>query len=875
MDLDRDIHLTAVTARSAAALLTPDEVEFTLPARLRWELHRGERTVATGHAGSAALFLGDLEPEAEYELRLPERSAAVRFRTLPCAGIVDAADFGASPERPDNAPALAAAIAATPRGGTLRVPTGRFATGPVFLKSDMSLYLDVDAMLAAVSGREHYPILDARRPDGRMLGSWEGLPAASYASLLTAIDCRNLHVTGPGTIDGGGGAGDWWQWPKETRDGARRPRTIFLNGCEGVTLSGVTVRNSPSWTIHPVYCRNVTVAALRVENPPDSPNTDGLNPECCEDVAIAGVHFSVGDDCIAIKSGKRGPEGEAHLAPTRRVTIRNCRMERGHGAVVIGSEMSGDVTDVDIRRCEFVGTDRGLRIKTRRGRGGEVARIRLSDCRMEGVHTPFAANAFYFCDPDGRSEAVQSRAPAPVDAGTPRVSRIEVSGVRATGVHVALGAFLGLPEAPMTGIRLSGVRADYDPRAVAAPPLMACGVPAMRHAGIFTENAEVETDAAPAMERSKDERDMLMRYFDAYAGRYTPYKGGNWCYEDGCLYRGLAALHDATGDQHWLDHVTRLLGAQIGAGGTLAGFRRADYNIDNIMPGRTLLYLHRKDPGRYLEVAGSLAAQLANHPRTRSGVYWHKLRYPWQVWLDGLYMGLPFQVEYGILTRDRALVEDALAQLETALALTLCPETGLYAHGYDESRDQAWADPETGRSSAHWARALGWLAMALVDVAELVGPEMDEAVAVASVRLFRQLVDLRQPGGLWTQVVDRPDLSGNYVETSASAMFVYALLKARRLGLLELSTSAANDLARTLQDRALRPGRDGVTQMVDICEVAGLGEFKGRYRDGSAAYYLSEPCVADDPKGVGPLMMAVAEALLAGIEVEGVAEETT
>lgn len=491
MDSTRDIRLTAVTARSAVALLTPGLVSFSLPASLSWVLRLGDRVVASGRTATCAVLLDRLTPASDYALEVPDLGAAVRFQTRPCAGLVDAGDFGASPHNADNADTLVAAVEAVPAGGTLLIPAGRFETRPVFLKPDMTLHLAAGATLAAIADRSRYPILNAARADGRMLGSWEGLPSACFASLLTAIDCRNLAITGSGTIDGGGDRGDWWSWPKETRNGARRPRTIFLNGCDDVVLSGVTVRNSPSWTVHPLYCRRVTVAGLRIQNPPDSPNTDGLNPECCEDVEISGVRFSVGDDCIAIKAGKRGPGATAHLAPTQGVTIRNCLMERGHGAVVIGSEMSGGVTDVGIRACEFVGTDRGLRIKTRRGRGGEVSRVCLADCRMTGVHVPLAVNSFYFCDPDGRSEAVQSRAPAAVDETTPRVSGIDVANVRATGVRSAVAAVLGLPEAPVSGVRLSGVSASFDPAAVAAPPLMACGVPDMRHVRVFAENADV------------------------------------------------------------------------------------------------------------------------------------------------------------------------------------------------------------------------------------------------------------------------------------------------------------------------------------------------------------------------------------------------
>jgi polygalacturonase len=161
---------------------------------------------------------------------------------------------------------------------------------------------------------------------------------------------------------------------------------------------------------HPHLSEGLIFAALAIESPSNSPNTDGLNPESCCGVTIAGLRISVGDDCIAIKSGKRGPITDEPtddlLAPTRNVTVENCLLEFGHGAVVLGSEMSGDITDVTIARCDFVGTDRGLRIKTRRGRGGLVARIAMTDVVMQDVASPLAINAFYFCDADGRSEAV-------------------------------------------------------------------------------------------------------------------------------------------------------------------------------------------------------------------------------------------------------------------------------------------------------------------------------------------------------------------------------------------------------------------------------------------------------------------------------------
>jgi unsaturated rhamnogalacturonyl hydrolase len=353
-------------------------------------------------------------------------------------------------------------------------------------------------------------------------------------------------------------------------------------------------------------------------------------------------------------------------------------------------------------------------------------------------------------------------------------------------------------------------------------------------------------------------------YFDAFCTRYQPYKGGAWCYEDGCIYRGLLLLHEATGEARWQDHLIRLCSAQVSEGGDLAGYDPDEFNIDNILAGRVLLPLaEMTGQERYRLAAGRLASQLDRHPRLASGNYWHKKRYPHQVWLDGLYMALPFQVEYALANDQPQRIADVLQQLSRALALT-DRGGGLYCHGYDESGQQRWANPETGKSAAVWARAMGWLAMGLVDVLGLLPQD-------ASTRaLRRRLQDMlaailnhQCPSGLWRQVLDMPQLPGNYEESSASAMFAYALQRAGRFGLVEPA----------LADQATRAGRralaaltttrlittEAETHFSGICLVAGLGALSGPYRDGSPGYYLTEPVVEDDAKGVGPLMMAWAE----------------
>lgn len=479
--------LLTATSRTATFSLHAADHLFAFETPQSWRLRRTDgTTIRTGTTETVVFTLHHLEPAEAYDL--VSGDAVLSFRTTAEAALWDVTDFGASRDADNNAPFIQRAIDALPSGATLRVPSGVFRTGPLYLKSDMTLLLEEGAVLSGHPERSLYPILAARHADGRVLGTWEGVCEACYASLITALDCENLSITGAGTIDGGGDRGDWWTWPKETRDGARRPRTLFLSHGRNITLTGFTVRNSPSWTVHPVFCRDLMAAGLTILNDPLSPNTDGLNPECCEDVLLAGLFFSVGDDCIAIKAGKRDPKGGLD-APCQRITVENCRMERGHGGLVIGSEMSGSVRDVTVRRCILVDTDRGLRVKTRRGRGGRVENITLEDCRMERVAMPLVINSFYFCDADGRSDFVQSRAPLPLTDSTPQISGITIRNVVANDVAIAAAAFYGLPEAPIRDITIENYHVTYDLQAAPDVPDMACQFEPLLHGGIIAENA--------------------------------------------------------------------------------------------------------------------------------------------------------------------------------------------------------------------------------------------------------------------------------------------------------------------------------------------------------------------------------------------------
>jgi polygalacturonase len=481
------IDLLTATARTASFAFGAGQYLHALTQPVVWSLLGGDgQPLARGESNTVVFTLCDLEPKSTYWLEMGGEK--ITFDTAVESRLIDISKFGASLQSPDNTAAIQAAIDALPDYGTLRIPTGEWQSGPLFLKSRMTFLVEDGAVLTGLSDRAAYPILPPRHDDGRVLGTWEGVSEACYASLVTAIDCEDLTITGAGVIDGGGDRCDWWTWPKETRDGARRPRTIFVSGSRGVTISGIVVRNSPAWTVHPVLSRDIRAIGLTIENDPNSPNTDGLNPECCTNVLLQGIRFSVGDDCIAIKAGKRDPKGGLDQ-PCEDISIENCLMERGHGGVVIGSEMSGTVRNVQVRRCEMVDTDRGLRIKTRRGRGGVVENISVEDCAMRGVQAPLVINAFYFCDEDGRSDYVQSREALPINDATPRISGVTVRNVVADRVAIAAAAFYGLPEAPVEKITIENYRVTFDPHAVADAPDMACHMEPVRHAGIISENA--------------------------------------------------------------------------------------------------------------------------------------------------------------------------------------------------------------------------------------------------------------------------------------------------------------------------------------------------------------------------------------------------
>ncbi|MCR5101133.1 MAG: glycoside hydrolase family 28 protein [Butyrivibrio sp.] len=375
--------------------------------------------------------------------------------------------FGASGDgKTDDTAKIQAAILSCPPDGTVYFPKGTYYVTPLFLKSRMTLWLDEGATILGNTDRNNYPMLpgmtmSTNEKGEYNLSSWEGNPLTSYASLITGIEVSDVDIIGPGVLDGNAENSDWWVNAKVKR-GAWRPNTVYFCKCRNMRMQNVTVQNSPSWTVHPYYSDNVEFYNLHISNPDNSPNTDGLDPESCNNVKVLGTVISVGDDCMAIKSGKYYMALN-HYKPTEHVTIRNCKLERGHGSVTVGSEAAGGVIDVKVTKCIFDGTDRGLRIKTRRGRGQRsvLDQILFENIKMDGVYMPFTVNMFYFCDPDGHSDYVQNQKEMPVDEMTPVIGSITARNMVCTNAQACMICAYGLPEMPIKKLEFTDIKVSY------------------------------------------------------------------------------------------------------------------------------------------------------------------------------------------------------------------------------------------------------------------------------------------------------------------------------------------------------------------------------------------------------------------------------
>ncbi|MDR0623673.1 MAG: glycoside hydrolase family 28 protein [Treponema sp.] len=391
----------------------------------------------------------------------------------------------------DNSGAFAAALEALKegKGGTLRVERGIWRTGPLELFSNTAVHLEAGAVISFIPEPERYRPVYTR---------WEGICCYAMHPCVFSRDQEHIRLTGAGSLDGNGLV--WWNLLRDKRRrGQRRPESPveqelarlnrgfekqpgggggrdiqflrpplvqFLN-CRDVGIENIHLANSPFWTLHPVFCEGFIIRGLSISNPPQAPNTDGIDVDSCENVCIENCHISVGDDGIALKSGS-GEEGIKTGKPCRGVVVRGCTVEYGHGGIVMGSETAGGIFQVLAEDCRFLGTDRGIRIKTRRGRGGAIRDLEFRNIIMEDNLCPVAVNMYYRCGAD-ISDGFFSSEPQPVNAATPSVKNIRISRVRASGCRASAGFIAGLPESPVENLVMDQCEFSTDEQSGVSP----------------------------------------------------------------------------------------------------------------------------------------------------------------------------------------------------------------------------------------------------------------------------------------------------------------------------------------------------------------------------------------------------------------------
>ncbi|MFW5802590.1 MAG: glycoside hydrolase family 28 protein [Verrucomicrobiota bacterium] len=423
-------------------------------------------------------------------------------------------------------------------GGTVVVPPGRYLVGPLELCGNLQLHFQPGAVLIISDEIDAFPIVETR---------WAGFVCHALQPCIFGDGLENVSITGHGIIDGQGAR--WWEEYGRIKNGEPsapaysfeeklrelnedidtsgavwdewnrqflRPPLLQLKDCKRVSLDGVTLRNSPFWNTHILFCEDVTVHNVRFENPANAPNGDGLDIDSSCRVRVSNCSFNVNDDCLCLKSGIDA-NGRAVGRPTEDVVITNCTMYRGHGGVVMGSDTAGGIRNVAISNCIFNGTDRGIRIKSRRGRGGVVEDIRAQNIIMTNVLSPIVMNLYYTCGATGKTaEYVGNPEPQAVDEGTPAIRRIHLSNITARKASVSAGALIGLPESPIAEVSLADISIDTvageTPTKAAmsfqCPPSSGAGLLAVHTAGLNLRNVNIDAKEGPDLQirESSDSR---------------------------------------------------------------------------------------------------------------------------------------------------------------------------------------------------------------------------------------------------------------------------------------------------------------------------------------------------------------------------------
>ena len=852
--------------------------------------------------------------EAEYK-RIEQ---SIQLPGLPqSAKVYDISKYGAklSNSAAQNQKAINKLIALVSKkgGGCVVIPKGTWKTGAIEMKSRVKLEVQKDATLQFVFDTKLYPLVRT---------SWEGLACWNYSPCIYAYKATDIAITGEGTIDGGGNMETWWpmcghksfnykegitkeaqclgsraKLLKQAEDGVDfdqrkfglgqglRPQLINFVRSERILIQGVKLLNSPFWVIHPLLCKNITVKGVTIWN--EGPNGDGCDPEACENVLIEDCIFHTGDDCIAIKSG-RNNDGRLWNQPSRNIIIRNCEMQDGHGGVVIGSEISGGCENVYAENCRMdsPNLERILRIKTNNCRGGLIQNINMrkvtvGQCKEAVLKINLDYERKEVCyrgfEPTVRNVSMEDVTCQKSNYGVLIIGRNEVENVY--DIDVKNCTFNGVVKKP---VQMTGKT-----RNVKFENLMING------SLILSKAEQPYQNYSEWLTHSE-----MHRTPHPYNLDFSP-KKPRWSYVMGIEMEGMLDTYlyykdkstfnaknafkgtESTADnESIIEYLKEYPAKMIDEKGNITGYKYEDFNLDNVRTAKFILRMQNLFPSKGNELAlKTLFKQLQNQPRTKEGVYWHKAIYANQVWLDGIFMGLPFYCNYAVQNlkpkKAKKILDDAVDQMIKTDYRTYDEKTQLWKHAWDETHEQFWADKENGKSQHTWARALGWYVMAMTECLEAMPEDYARRGEVISLlnKAMESVVKYQdKKTGVWYDVMDVKD-PRNYLESTASSMFAYVLLKGYRKGYLgEKFRDAGVKAYKGIIDQFIQVNPDKTISLTKCCSVSGLGPGPGPYvkkpnfkRDGSFEYYISEPIRDNDAKGVGPFLWASLEMEMQGL----------
>ena len=772
-------------------------------------------------------------------------------------------------------------------GGKVIIPKGTWNTGAIELKSHVNLVLEEGATLHFAFEPKLYPLVRT---------SWEGLACWNYSPCIYAYKATDIAITGKGTIDGGGNNDTFWQWNGSPRFGFKegvtkesqklgsrskllkmaedgvpfderkfgmgyglRPQLVNMVHCERILIKDVKMINSPFWVIHPLLSKNITVDGVYVWN--EGPNGDGCDPEACENVLIQNCVFHTGDDCIAIKSG-RNNDGRLWNQPSKNIIIRNCKMEDGHGGVVIGSEISGGCENVYAENCvmDSPHLERILRIKTNNCRGGQVQNINMRNvvvgqCKEAVVKINLDYERKEICyrgfEPIVNNVNVENVTCQKSDYGVLIIGRDSLENVY--DINIKNCKFDGVVKEP---VKITGKT-----RNMKFDNLVING------SLVLNKEDQPYKNYSEWLTYSEMKR-VPHSYLLDFSSK------PKWSYVMGIEMEGMLDTyeHYKEGNNAILDYLKEYPAKMIDEKGNITGYKYADFNLDNVRTAKFILRMHNLFPTKGTEKAlKTLFKQLQNQPRTKEGVYWHKAIYANQVWLDGIFMGLPFYCNYAVQTmkpkKAEKYLNDAVDQMVKTDYRTYDEKTQLWKHAWDETHQQFWANKEDGKSQHCWARALGWYVMAMTECLDAMPENYARRQEVIDLlnKAMKSVVKYQdKKTGVWYDVLDVKS-DKNYLESTASSMFAYVLLKGYRKGYLsEEYLKAGVKAYNGILKQFIKVNADKTISLTRCCAVSGLGPGpyvkKPNYkRDGSFEYYMSEPIRDNDAKGVGPFIWASLE----------------